>query len=592
MKKLRQFAIPVICLACVLFASGFLVSGCSDTSSLLCSVPAGGIPSGGVASDGSSLHLRALSPAAQNGRITDSSTTAWFTFERKDISSHISQNPLLDAIEVTVRSSVPVDVMLAPVYGSDLTKRGKLVPNPEPRTNALITDVSGTVTIRMRMIPPQDTEKFIGFAVEALRSTSLGTEHDDNTSYAEITSISFSRCETGWNTDSNAYWSGFGHEGGIRIYREKGPVQLDRGELATFTFSASGDTLGTPIHPHRSAFSAGPLSFGWRASPVAHIARIYAEQLDELPALITPETGTEHLTGVRISSSSFLLDDSNTPIPLDPHAIITWPQRTWRNPEREIFSWDRFPSILIFDTVDYAVQARYFKRLAFFVEKAGYVGRLMKDSDIDHLHGFNAHDYQAKSLAAFFTKAEQEKFTLNRYELELRSILLENGIIVAGEGDYLPGTGAVLSFSRESVSYLRYLFMAHEGFHGLYFTDESFRNEMHQFYTAMDTRAVDFLETYFSIVDTLGYDRTDQFLMENECMAYTLQQPLNRVSDYFSGIIRERFTRYGGPDELADYIEQSAAEDFVRLGENLEAYVFSRWALAGGRVGLWYSKRD
>lgn len=134
--------------------------------------------------------------------------------------------------------------------------------------------------------------------------------------------------------------------------------------------------------------------------------------------------------------------------------------------------------------------------------------------------------------------------------------------------------------------------MAHEGFHGLYFTDESFRNEMHRFYTDMDTRAVDFLETYFSIVTSLGYDRTDQFLMENECMAYTLQQPLNRVSDYFSGTIRERLTRYSGSDNLADYIEQNAAEDFVTLGRNLETYVFSRWGLSGGRVGLWYSNRD
>ena len=57
----------------------------------------------------------------------------------------------------------------------------------------------------------------------------------------------------------------------------------------------------------------------------------------------------------------------------------------------------------------------------------------------------------------------------------------------------------------------------------------------------------------------------------------------------FSGIIRERFT--AAAPLAADYIEH-AAVDFVALGEDLETYVFTRWGLAGGRVGLWYSNRD
>lgn len=602
MTKYGQTSVPTVFLVSVLLAGGFFLTGCSATSSLSCSVPAGMRSGEDGNSAERSLSLRALSPAAKKGHITDSSTTAWFTFEPDELSTEVSHDPLRIAVEVIVRTSVPADVMLAPVFTDDLTKHGRIVQTPTARANALVTGVSGTVIIRMQMIPPDNPVKFAGFAVEALRSRhsdKTGTEVGDNTSeigdnmsYAEITSVSLVRNETGWEIGSASYRAGFGREGGTRAYREKGPVLLDRGEKAIFTFSASGDDIGTPTRPRRSSFTAGLAKFGWRASPVAHTATVYGKQLDDLPTMITPETGTEHLTGIRITPASDLQSDIDTPIPLDPHAIITWPQRAWRNPEREIFSWDRFPSILIFDTVDYAVQSRYFKRLAFFVEKSGYVGRLVNDADIAHLHGFNAHDYRAESLADFFDRAERNEFALNRHELELRDILVSNGIIIAGDDGYYPGTGAVLSFSRESVTYLRYLFMAHEGFHGLYFTDESFRNEMHRFYTDMDTRAVDFLETYFSIVTSLGYDRTDQFLMKNECMAYTLQQPLNRVSDYFSGTIRERFTRYGGSDTLADYIEQNAAEDFVILGRNLETYVFSRWGLSGGRVGLWYSNRD
>lgn len=587
-----QTSVPVVVLVCVMLAGSYLLAGCSEISTLSCSVPVGEAGFGDAHGDNTRLKLKALSPAAERGHISSVSTTAWFSFEPEVLSEVLSRDPSLDAIEVTVRTSVPVDVMLAPVFSEDLTKHGRLVSNPQSRPNALVTAVSDVVTIRMQMISPGNSGQFTGFAIEALPSASRGTEEGDDAPYAEIASISLVRNETGWDVRDSAYWAGFGREGGKRFCFEKAPILLDRNERAEFAFSACGDQTGTPKNPRRSVFSAGSLSFGWRASPDAHVSSVYAEQIEELPALIIPGAGTEHLLGIRVRPFSTLSEGDNTPIPLDPHAIITWPQDAWRNPEREIFSWDRFPSILIFDTADYAVQSRYFKRLAFFVEKAGYTGQLMNDRDIAHLHGYNAHDYRAESLAAFFDLALREGFSLNSHEVELRDILVENGIIVAGDDGYLPGTGAVLSFSRQSVPYLRYLFMAHEGFHGLYFTDESFRQAMHLFYTAMDRRAVDFLETYFSVVDSLGYDRSDRFLMENECMAYTLQQPLNRVAEYFTGVIRERFTRYGGRADLGDYIEQSSAGDFIILGKKLETYVFTRWGLSGGRVGLWYSNRD
>ena len=55
----------------------------------------------------------------------------------------------------------------------------------------------------------------------------------------------------------------------------------------------------------------------------------------------------------------------------------------------------------------------------------------MKDEEIASLHGYNAHDYKAESLAAFFETAQSQNFQLNQSELLLRHILLENGIIKA-----------------------------------------------------------------------------------------------------------------------------------------------------------------
>jgi hypothetical protein len=46
------------------------------------------------------------------------------------------------------------------------------------------------------------------------------------------------------------------------------------------------------------------------------------------------------------------------PIKADPCLVIEWPQKNWRNRNYEIFRWDSFPSLLIFDFADYAVQDR------------------------------------------------------------------------------------------------------------------------------------------------------------------------------------------------------------------------------------------
>ncbi|MDR2370060.1 MAG: hypothetical protein LBD71_01155, partial [Treponema sp.] len=82
------------------------------------------------------------------------------------------------------------------------------------------------------------------------------------------------------------------------------------------------------------------------------------------------------------------------PVSADPAVILAYPQEAWRDARYEIFRWEAFPSILVFDTADYGVQDRLLKRLAFFVEKAGFRGRLAPDSEIAGLHGWNAHDYR------------------------------------------------------------------------------------------------------------------------------------------------------------------------------------------------------
>ena len=287
---------------------------------------------------------------------------------------------------------------------------------------------------------------------------------------------------------------------------------------------------------------------------------------------------------------------SLTPITADPGQILSYPIASWRDSRYEIFRWDAFPEILIFDTADYAVQDRLLKRLAFFVEKAGFRGRLAPDAEISGLHGWNAHDYRAEDLAAFFEAARETNFPLLREELELEAVLLSEGIIRKNSFDeIIPGRGAIISLSRESDKTdkgLRPRFMAHEGFHGIYFIDEDFRNFSRRRWEIFPAAAKKFLLSFF---DFQAYDTKDNNLVINEFMAHVLQQSAAQASWYFGEYQPNRMIT-ASPRREADLPKKEEvspdgrrfwpelAKAFTDEGEAFSRYVNQRWGLAAGRV--------
>ncbi len=277
------------------------------------------------------------------------------------------------------------------------------------------------------------------------------------------------------------------------------------------------------------------------------------------------------------------------PIKTDPGLIMNWPKRNWRNSDYELFEWDRFEGILFFDTADYEVQNEFFRRLAFFVEKQGYKGKLLTDAQLKGQHGYNAHDYRACDLARFFDQARLQNFPLNKKELLLQKILLVNGVIKTDEnGSFIEGQGAVISISQESPSYLRTTFVAHEGWHGIFFVDKDFRDTVASIYYSLqsaDPRALDFLFRYFQVTPSLNYDTSDTYLMQNEFMAYMLQRPVSVCEKYFTDMAARTHAQTFIKEE-ADYILETKAESFVGASQMLEDYVSSRWNLAAGRVWL------
>lgn len=473
--------------------------------------------------------------------------------------------------------------------------------------SAVLTGCSGDVSIRMTVPAAPEGIRIRGIAVfvSAPDETECLVYH-----------VSMQEASVGWlsaNTPGVAVWAGFPESGGALASRfdpeSPPPVSVPEGSFASFLFypvssseASSSPSLVSTRQP-RAVFSDGSRRFGFRLSPVVRgVSAFQPSVLKDFSGRISVVSGGAYVKGVftsvaaekkgfGVSGREFAApgDSLLTPIPADPHAVVEWPQAEWRKPEREIFNWDRFPSVIFFDTADYDVQDKYFRRLAFFVEKQGYKGRLLSDGELADKHGFNAHDYRPESLAEFFTAAAAADFPLLDEELELRGVLLQNGIIVAAQdGGFLPGAGAVVSLSRSSSTYLRYFLMAHEGFHALYFIDRDFRRKVSDVYAATNPRALDFLHDYFNVVDSLGYDTSDRYLMENEFMAYLLQNAPANVSRYFSETLAGRYVRNGGDPEKAFYVTRNDAADFVASADELCRYVYDRWGMTGGRIGMMF----
>ena len=251
----------------------------------------------------------------------------------------------------------------------------------------------------------------------------------------------------------------------------------------------------------------------------------------------------------------------------DPTTLLSWPRQNWRSPHREWFAWAG-TSVLVLVTEDYATQDAYLKRLAFYVEKTGFRGRLWTDDQIRHLHGWNAHDYAAPALARFFTQAAQESFRLNEAELELRDRLVATGILVArGTAAWDAGSGALVSVSHESPPALRAALFVHEGYHGLYFTSQDFQKGARAAWMSLSDEA---RRLFRGFLAASRYDPEDEDLMINEFQAYLLQRPAP-----------------GWVPFLRDRVQgRSRLSEFLGAAQALEALVLRLYGLRSGEISL------
>jgi hypothetical protein len=253
--------------------------------------------------------------------------------------------------------------------------------------------------------------------------------------------------------------------------------------------------------------------------------------------------------------------------------------------EYSLYRWDMLPSVLVFDFKDYATQDRYMKRLAFFVEKVGYRGVLAKDEEIAPLHGWNAHDYRAEDLAAFFQAARAKSFPLGKEEKDLESLLLSSGIIKEEGGELEPGSGAIISVSHETEEGLRWKLAVHESTHGILFVDPDYRRFVQGLWASIDPGEKWFWRTY------LGwalYDISSSYLISNEFQAYLLQQPPNAAREYFEKRkSSELLEKHPEMQEKVDAYMAEYGDRFEERAKDLESWLYAKYAVrAGGTVFL------
>ena len=417
----------------------------------------------------------------------------------------------------------------------------------------------------------------------------------------ELKSAAVTEAYCGWTAEGTMRRFGFSANGGTvdsallnegkipeQTLFSQVPVLLQDGARAVRIMLRRQSETGSSAPAAASALSASDVRIACasdtlriRRSPAIRSVSIDERSLSSACDSVKIISGADSVEGIVLEQR---VSDAFTPTTADPGLITAWPQKRWRNKNFEFFSWEQFPSGLIFDFADYNLQNAFLKRLAFFVEKKGFIGKLLTDAQMASSHGFNAHDYRAESLAAFFDKAEKEHFALNESELLLRDILFVNGVILRSSSGITAGRGAVVSISRESPRFLRERLLVHEGLHGVYFTEESFRREVDEVFYATDPVSLRFLKRYFEVNPSLNYNTDDSYLFKNEFMAYTLQQSVGEVKNYYI----DRLARIinSAEPELCAYIRDTEAAAFTQAAEKMSAFLAENWGINGGRISL------
>jgi hypothetical protein len=225
-----------------------------------------------------------------------------------------------------------------------------------------------------------------------------------------------------------------------------------------------------------------------------------------------------------------------------------------QSPPSPQMRWVRFksnPAIVVIEYPNLHEQGLAMNRLAAMFEKRtarrdrvpsdAELADLMRRSGDSVASFYQGHDYPGAKVARFFSLADAQRLTLNAHELQLRSLMLETGLMTrVAAGSYQPaGSQAVVSFTGvqpddplttadERVDALRReAVLRHELSHGQFFTDAAYRAHCMRFWR--QTLREGERRLFTNYLKGLDYNPADEELMANETQALLMHTPDGRA---------------------------------------------------------------
>ena len=313
----------------------------------------------------------------------------------------------------------------------------------------------------------------------------------------------------------------------------------------------------------------------------------YTASIGFIPANITVEqfdTGLDMMGTVEMKEITLDGKAPMTPLPADFKQILENNSNQWRYSDWEVYSWESFPGILIIDFQNFNIQSHMLKRLSYFVEKRGYTGKIHSFTRLSGKTDWNAHNYKAKDLAAFFTEAVRSGAVLTSAESYLRELLLANGIIEkSGEG-YTGGEDkGIVSVSQESTPHVRALLLTHEGYHGLFYAAPGLKELVYDLWDKLVPEAQEMWVDYLKSADVWNYDYKNGYLLRNEMLGYMMQQ--KDFSEYFDNMMFPRLLKRI-PDKAEHYQQNRdvARQAFLDTAAKIGDFLLKEYNLSPGNL--------
>ncbi|WP_235048134.1 hypothetical protein [Borrelia persica] len=226
----------------------------------------------------------------------------------------------------------------------------------------------------------------------------------------------------------------------------------------------------------------------------------------------------------------------NKPINADIKFIFNYKKENYRRDSFEFFNLIANPNIYVIKFKTLHDQSLMLKRMAFFVEKKEFKGKLLSNEELENKVGWGGHDYKLKDIITFFNEAEKLDFKLNKEEIILKNLIMTNKLA------HIENNTIKIKNKSKNTAFATYsedetmpktaqmrIFM-HELLHMHFFTDNNFNKAIVNFWHKHISPNDKKLWIYF--LDNSNYDVTLNDLVINEFYAYTTALPKEKIADY------------------------------------------------------------